>query len=125
MWHFIEDDWVWILIFGGGFFEWVGERFDVGVGALAKRRQRKLAERAEDRALELQAKQAEIEARSPAKPICQCGHGLSFHDRETSKCAERQDSKSRLGSCLCRRYIGPEPLAQFYAPELTDLEMES
>lgn len=123
MWRFVGDNWIWILIFGGGAIEWVGERFDVGIGALAKRRRRKLAERAEDRALEVRAREADIEAKAPAKPICQCGHGLAYHDRATSKCAERQDAESEPGSCVCRRYVGPEFLAQFLAPELTDMEV--
>lgn len=120
MWRFIGENWLYIVIFGGGAFEWIADQFDVGMVALSRRRQRKVNRQAEDRALEVRAREAEIEAKMPVKAICLCKHGYNFHDKATGRCAERMDKKSEPGTCLCRRYVGPEPLAQFYAPELTD-----
>lgn len=118
-WHWMGENWLWVVIFGGGAAEWCGEKVDMGVGAWSKRRRRKLAQQAEDRALKVQAMQAEIEAKAPAKPVCQCGHGLAFHDLKSSKCSEFRD-EDREQPCLCRRYIGPEPLTQFYAPDIIE-----
>ena len=59
----------------------------------------------------------------PPKPACSCGHAVSFHDPETKRCHGKVHEKDYAGfwnwvQCTCRRYDGPEPLPEFYAPEL-------
>lgn len=84
----------------------------------------------------------------PPQPVCGCGHHLSFHDPVTSHCghvesvvvdivevvrtkagnpvldtwgyvqkARTQDYRGEH-TCGCKRYIGPEPLTAYYAPEI-------
>lgn len=83
--------------------------------------------------------------RKPPEPICGCEHHYSLHDPETKKChgsvqssggrVPVRDEKGRpardawgdvvftsnheLLPCGCRRYTGPEPLPEYYAPEIT------
>jgi len=58
------------------------------------------------------------------EPICGCQHHLAYHDRETGQCHEYQpgvmvlETKAKV-KCKCRRYVGPEPLSDVYAEELT------
>jgi hypothetical protein len=60
----------------------------------------------------------------PPKPVCSCGDPPSLHDPKTKHCqAERLVQYNSIGNkelrrCPCRRYDGPEPLPEFYAPEL-------
>ncbi len=63
----------------------------------------------------------------PPKPVCGCGHGIHDHDPATSKChgtkkAYRWDGfrevLDKYVSCTCRQYSGPQPLPEFYAPEI-------
>jgi hypothetical protein len=54
------------------------------------------------------------------EPVCGCDHHHSFHDPKTGACHARVS----IGiwdyeQCTCRRYSGPEPLPDFYAPEIT------
>jgi hypothetical protein len=62
--------------------------------------------------------------------VCGCEHSIAFHDRATGKCSGMRKVASRWDKwgdpigwteepCGCRRYTGPEPLPQFYAPEIT------
>ena len=47
-------------------------------------------------------------------PVCGCGHHHSYHDPETGRC-----NATRFGDpCKCLSYTGPEPLPEFYAPEI-------
>ncbi len=77
----------------------------------------------------------------PVQPICGCGHHLSLHDPETKAChgsargtetAVRDKAGDPVldswgyvqttyekGPCACRHYTGPEPLPDYYAPEIT------
>lgn len=58
----------------------------------------------------------------PHAPICGCGHHLAFHDRAEGGCHQRVPlPDDSTGPCRCSQYIGPEPLPQFYAPELADV----
>jgi len=62
------------------------------------------------------------------EPICSCEHGLAYHDRETGHC-HWQGAEDRFSSikgnyqvevkCSCRRYVGPEHIADVWAPEIT------
>lgn len=57
-------------------------------------------------------------------PLCSCGDPPSLHDPKTKQChAEHLVSWNHYGAkelrpCPCRRYDGPEPLPEFYAPEI-------
>ena len=48
-------------------------------------------------------------------PICGCGHHLSYHD-------DYQGCHHPVGiirdPCPCRKYSGPDPLPEYYAPEI-------
>jgi hypothetical protein len=56
------------------------------------------------------------------KPRCSCNHAPSFHDPKTGRChyawTERLNYHDTELTCTCRRYDGPEPLPEFYAPEI-------
>jgi hypothetical protein len=55
-------------------------------------------------------------------PVCGCTHHRSFHDEKG--CSARVREKGIDGwlgdtrTCPCRQYSGPEPLPEYYAPEL-------
>lgn len=54
------------------------------------------------------------------KPVCGCGHGLHDHDEDGCKAQVCYDRL--LGSwrqCTCRKYVGPQPLPEFFAPEIS------
>jgi hypothetical protein len=60
----------------------------------------------------------------PVRPVCGCEHHHSFHDPQTGQCSftgqeYRGHGKYEELSCTCRRYSGPVPLPEFYAPEVT------
>lgn len=74
--------------------------------------------------------------RAPRQPqvpeaICGCGHHLSMHDLKTGACHEQVGTDEgifspdnrflayKVAQCLCRHYVGPQPLAMVYAPEIT------
>lgn len=62
---------------------------------------------------------------APSKPSCQCRHTKSLHKGGTGEC---QGGFTEFGNkpvdhtgykrCRCTNYVGPEPLPEFYAPEL-------
>jgi hypothetical protein len=56
----------------------------------------------------------------PAKPVCGCEHELSFHDPKTGECHSKMliPGYGWNNDCTCRQYTGPEPLPEYYAPEL-------
>jgi len=76
----------------------------------------------------------------PVQPICGCGHHFSYHDPKTGECHGKakgtetvvRDGKGKpvldywgdvqttleTGPCGCRKYTGPEPRPEYYAPEL-------
>lgn len=45
------------------------------------------------------------------KPVCGCGHHRSFH-KDGGRCT------TQPYPCGCGQYVGPEPLPEYYAPEL-------
>lgn len=64
----------------------------------------------------------------PPRPICGCSHHLSIH-KGRGKCnaAVQVDNFSNYGtrrgkkwaSCACQHYVGPEPLPEYFAPEIS------
>jgi hypothetical protein len=64
----------------------------------------------------------------PPKPVCGCGHNRSFHVNGTGPC--RRTTLEATGydkydnpvykdfECGCQHYTGPEPLPEYYAPEI-------
>lgn len=78
--------------------------------------------------------------RKAVEPICGCKHHHSYHDAKTGQCHALVDGswsavRDEKGKpvlddygyvqkatekvlCGCRRYTGPEPLPEFYAPEI-------
>lgn len=111
-------NWGLIFFFFGG-FSWAADVWYKNVARPWRKRRKRLdRERRENRTLELQRAQAAIDAVKPAQAICQCKHGLAFHDRATGHC----DGRDGDLNCRCRQYIGPEPLPAFYAPELADMD---
>ncbi|WP_020576900.1 hypothetical protein [Actinopolymorpha alba] len=62
------------------------------------------------------------------QPVCGCGHGSSFHG-EDGRCQATNETAQWDGGnwagigtvpCTCQKYVGPEPLPSFYAPEIAD-----
>lgn len=65
------------------------------------------------------------------QPICGCDHGLSFHDPETKACHGKVQRPTKFDkvygavayetvACTCRRYVGPVPLDEVFAPQITE-----
>lgn len=122
-------NWIWLIFvfFMVGGFGWIA---DTGRTALKTRHERRIErlKLAEEERLALE------EAHKPPKqpePVCGCTHHLAKHDHK-GKCHENvevptawdEDKKPlryELGQCNCQRYVGPQPLSQIYADELTDL----
>ena len=58
------------------------------------------------------------------KPVCGCTHHHSYHDRQTGRCGHTE--RIYLGNgcygqpdtCTCKQYSGPQPMPEFYAPEI-------
>lgn len=65
----------------------------------------------------------------PVTPVCGCTHHRSVHDSKTGACHaavrnlmrydENEMPVYQMLPCACRQYTGPEPLPEYYAPELT------
>ena len=56
----------------------------------------------------------------PVQPICGCKHNVSYHDPKTSECHGRvYCGEGRYEDCTCKQYSGPQPIPEFYAPEIT------
>lgn len=62
------------------------------------------------------------------KPMCSCGHAVSFHG-DDGRCRATNDVSKWEGGhwtgnvqeqCTCQKYTGPQPLPSFFAPEITD-----
>ncbi|MFB7722789.1 MULTISPECIES: hypothetical protein [unclassified Nocardia] len=56
-----------------------------------------------------------------ATALCGCGHDLAVHDRESGQCHGETFRNTGVGikawvPCNCRRYTGPTPLEEFFAP---------
>jgi hypothetical protein len=119
-------DWFWwvFIFFVVGGFGWVA---DTGRNALRTRHERQL-ERL--KLVEKQRKAIEA-ANKPPEPVCGCTHHLAKHDKRgrchetvevpTAWDADRKPVSYQPGQCNCQQYVGPQPLSQVYADELTDL----
>lgn len=65
-----------------------------------------------------------VKAPKPVQPICGCEHNISYHDPKTGECHGMMKVPSSMSRdsyhkpCTCRQYTGPQPLPEFYAPEL-------
>jgi hypothetical protein len=112
-----------LLLFAGGV--WVGDAMREGHKHRHEQRLEQL--RAEERRVRWLER-----TKRPPKPVCGCGHHLAKHDRR-GRCHEvvqiptGWDADSRPlgfspGVCNCQRYVGPQPLSQVYADDLTDQE---
>ncbi|MFE2508095.1 hypothetical protein ACFXC9_06430 [Streptomyces naganishii] len=118
--------WIWwvLILFWTGGFAWLADTVRT---AMRNRHQRRM-ELLEARKSERLAVEA---AHRPPEPVCGCTHHLSKHDK-SGRCHERvevptawDENKKPLrfepGQCNCQQYVGPQPLSQVYADELTDL----
>lgn len=119
-------NWLWwvVALFAVGAFKSVN---DAARAAFRNRHERKMerlaAKQAERRALEASGR--------PPEPVCGCTHHLAKHDKQ-GKChetvevptawdADRKPTTYEPGTCNCQQYVGPQPLSQVYAEEITDL----
>ncbi|MEU3711632.1 hypothetical protein [Streptomyces catenulae] len=114
--------WVFIFFMAGGF----AKVADTARGALRTRHERRMERLETDR-----ARRAELAAaQEPPKPVCGCTHHLAKHDK-SGKChepverpvawdADHRPVRYEAGPCACQQYVGPQPLAQIYAEDLTD-----
>ncbi|MFD7104234.1 hypothetical protein [Streptomyces celluloflavus] len=116
--------WVFIFFAVGGF----AKVADAGRTALRTRHERKM-ERLESARQE--RKELADADRTP-EPVCGCTHHLAKHDKQ-GKChelvqvpvawdADQKPVRYEAGPCTCQQYIGPQPLSQIYAEDLTDRE---
>lgn len=67
----------------------------------------------------------------PVKPICGCSHGVHTHDPKSGACQAQvkmykyspsagREVFDKYGPCACVRYSGPQPITEFYAPEISE-----
>ncbi|WP_209310592.1 hypothetical protein [Streptomyces spiramenti] len=78
---------------------------------------------------------SEEAGRDVPDPVCGCGHHLAQHDRRgrcheevarpTGWDAQHRPTGYAPAPCTCQRYVGPQPLSQVFADELTELEPEA
>ncbi len=54
-----------------------------------------------------------------AEPRCGCGHALAFHDPKQGVCHWVKEGVIDTHHCGCRQYTGPQPLPEYYAPEVS------
>ncbi|WP_206506441.1 hypothetical protein [Streptomyces chrestomyceticus] len=114
--------WVFAFFMAGGF----AKVADVGRKAMSTRHARKMErlEGARRERLELEA------AQRPPEAVCGCTHHLAKHDKQgrcheavqvpTAWDAEKKPVAYEPGQCTCQQYVGPQPLSQVFAEELTD-----
>jgi hypothetical protein len=63
---------------------------------------------------------------NPVRPVCGCEHEKSYHDPASGKCHALMyvpgtvSRSSHHVPCTCRQYTGPQPLPEYYAPEISD-----
>jgi hypothetical protein len=60
----------------------------------------------------------------PVEPLCGCEHHHSFHDPQTGRCSGQVqigywNSEYHYKTCTCRQYSGPQPMPEFFAPEVS------
>jgi len=53
----------------------------------------------------------------PVKAICRsCKHGVGYHTERTGRC--NKPVRVMRDPCNCQSYDGPQPLPDYYAPEI-------
>ncbi|MFE4367276.1 hypothetical protein ACFRMN_03285 [Streptomyces sp. NPDC056835] len=120
-------EWIWwiFVFFIVGGFGWIA---DTGRTALRTRHERSI----ERFKLQEHERLALEQANKPPEPVCGCTHHLAKHDKQ-GKCHEdvevpmewdenKKPLRYERRQCNCQQYIGPRPLSQIYADELTDLD---
>lgn len=116
--------WIFVFFMVGG-FSWVA---DTGRSALRTRHER----RVERIKLVEGGRLALEESQKPPEPVCGCSHHLAKHDKQ-GKCHEnvevatawdenKKPKRYELAQCNCQQYVGPQPLSQIYADDITDLD---
>lgn len=116
--------WIFVFFMVGG-FSWVA---DTSRSALRTRHER----RVERIKLVEGGRLALEESQKPPEPVCGCSHHLAKHDRQ-GKCHEnvevatawdenKKPKRYELAQCNCQQYVGPQPLSQIYADDITDLD---
>lgn len=116
--------WIFVFFMVGG-FSWVA---DTSRSALRTRHER----RVERIKLVEGGRLALEESRKPPEPVCGCSHHLAKHDKQ-GKCHEnvevatawdenKKPKRYELAQCNCQQYVGPQPLSQIYADDITDLD---
>ncbi|UGY92850.1 hypothetical protein [Streptomyces gobiensis] len=66
----------------------------------------------------------------PPEPVCGCTHHLAIHDKQgmchavvevpTGWDADHKPLAYEPGMCRCQQYVGPQPLSQVWAEDITD-----
>jgi hypothetical protein len=76
----------------------------------------------------LLGRHARLKARpKQPKPWCLCEHHYGAHDPETGQCQEK--SMERVNhvdtwvACPCVRYVGPQPVEQYWVPPAADMNI--
>lgn len=116
--------WIFVFFMVGG-FSWVA---DTSRSALRTRHER----RVERIKLVEGGRLALEESHKPPEPVCGCTHHLAKHDK-LGKCHEnvevatawdenKKPKRYELAQCNCQQYVGPQPLSQIYADDITDLD---
>lgn len=116
--------WIFVFFMVGG-FSWVA---DTGRSALRTRHER----RVERIKLVEGGRLALEESHKPPEPVCGCSHHLAKHDKQ-GKCHEnvevatawdenKKPKRYELAQCNCQQYVGPQPLSQIFADDITDLD---
>lgn len=116
--------WIFVFFMVGG-FSWVA---DTSRSALRTRHER----RVERIKLVEGGRLALEESQKPPEPVCGCSHHLAKHDKQ-GKCHEnvevatawdenKKPKRYELAQCNCQQYVGPQPLSQIYADDITDLD---
>lgn len=119
-------DWYWwaLIFFAPGGLAAVGDSVRSALRTRHKRKMQLLKAARQER-LAIEA------ANKPPEPVCGCTHHLAKHDKQ-GRCHERvevptawDEHKKPLryeaGECNCQQYVGPQPLSQVFAEDLTDL----
>jgi hypothetical protein len=71
--------------------------------------------------------------KSPPLPWCMCQHHYGAHDPQTGRCTSQHTERlqERPGGsygdvwvdCSCRRYVGPQPVEQYWVPPAADMSI--
>jgi len=76
-------------------------------------------------AMMLAEAKTELRKLQDKQPVCGCRHHLAYHDKKTGQCNNFQPGVQQYGKpgtkiqCKCRQYVGPEPLPEYFSPEIS------